>query len=174
MRVELKKLMENLGVSYILSPYETQPWFHYDSEKATTCSAEVRMSSGGDNVEAEIQFLKEDTDEDENGDSSSSSGTEQILFMRAEPSSSTEWSPKQLTVKGKNYSAELGGWEEKGCDFFRACIESIQMGELPDIDELIEQHLSDSSLYGSGGRGRIGRKSPKIKPGQLMGMNKKP
>jgi hypothetical protein len=48
------------------------------------------------------------------------------------------------------------------------------MGELPDIDALISQHLVDDSLYGGGGRGRVGRKSPKVKPGQLLGMGKKP
>ncbi|MEZ5919529.1 MAG: hypothetical protein R3D66_06460 [Alphaproteobacteria bacterium] len=176
MRVELKKLMEYLGVDHVLSPYETQPWFHYDAAKGITCSAEVRMGSGGDDIEVEMQFLKDETSEEESGESDGGTGggPEQIMFMRAEPSSQTEWSPKQLRVQGKNYVNELPEWEKKGCDFFRASIESMQMGELPDIDALIAQHLVDDSLYGGGGRGRVGRKSPKVKPGQLLGMGKKP
>ena len=63
MRFELKKLMEKLGVNRVLAPYETQPWFHYDSTKGITCSAEVRMGPGNEDIEAEIQFLKDEGSE---------------------------------------------------------------------------------------------------------------
>ena len=62
MREPLDKFMEDLGVGRILSPYETQPWMHYDEEQGISCSAEVRMGPGGDDVEAEIQFLYDDPD----------------------------------------------------------------------------------------------------------------
>ena len=38
MRFDLKKLMEKLGVNRALSPYETQPWYHYDAAKGITCN----------------------------------------------------------------------------------------------------------------------------------------
>ena len=57
MCLELKKFLEKLGVNHVLSPYETQPWFHYDASRGLTCSAEVRMGPSGDDIEAEIQFL---------------------------------------------------------------------------------------------------------------------
>ncbi len=168
--------MEKLGVNRELSPYETHPWYHYDAEKGITCSAEVRMGPGGSDVEAEIQFLTDpnDDDEAEDGDeeTSAGSGTEQIMLLRIEPVMDGKWSPKLLRVKGEDYVNKMHNWEEKGCDFFRACIESIQMGELPVIDELIEKKLSDDSGSGGGSSGRIGRKSPKVKPGALLGMKK--
>lgn len=191
MRIELDKLLEKLGVSYVLSPYETMPWFYYDETKGITCSAEVRMGPSGDDVEAEIQLLHDDenaTNEDEDDKSDSKSGDEgsegktpknpiingreQIMWMRADAAVQNQWGPKQLRIKGHDYVNEFHDWEGKGCDFFRACVESMQMSEIPDFDDLIDQHMKDDSFYGGGRRGRIGRKSPTIKPAQLLGMKK--
>jgi hypothetical protein len=179
MRVALNKLLEKLGVGRVLSPYEAQPWFHYDAEKGITCSAEVRMGPGGQDLEAEIQYM---ADEKGEGDTESSGSTEggglppgmpeQIMRMRALPVADQEWSPKELKVKGEDYVNKIHNWEEKGCNFFQAFIGALQMGQLPDIDALIEKELADDD-FGGGKRGRIGRKSPKVKPGQLMGLGKK-
>jgi hypothetical protein len=193
MRVELKKLLEKLGVNHVLSPYETQPWVVYDSEKGITCSAEVRMGPGGDDIEAEIQFLydegveipvetKTDTTTGEtstetktgstgNGGQTSAGGPVQIMAMRALPTENL-WTPKELRVKGENFVNKVHDWEEKCCNFFRACIEALQMNVLPNIEELIEKELDDDDGWGGGKRGRIGRKAPKIKPAQLLGMKK--
>lgn len=46
------------------------------------------------------------------------------------------------------------------------------MNEIPDIDMLIEDKMKDDSFGGGGRRGKIGRKSPKVKPAALMGMKK--
>jgi hypothetical protein len=45
MRVDLKTLLDKLGVGYVMSPYETCPWSAYDGEKGITCSAEVRINN---------------------------------------------------------------------------------------------------------------------------------
>lgn len=168
MRIPLKQLMEKLGVSRVLSPYETHPWLHYDAEKGVTCSAEVRMGPRAEDVEAEIQLLKDNPGEDDkNG------GTEQIMRLRAEPVVTNEWSTKDLRVKGEDFNNRVHDWETKGCNFFRACIEAMQMNEMPDIDALIEKELGDDDFFGGGKKGgRVGRKSPKIKPGALLGMKK--
>lgn len=172
MRMALKELMEKLGVNRVLQPYETQPWLHYDAGQGITCSAEVRMGPGGDDVETEIQFLKDETEDQDSGETATGNGTEQIMRMRIEPVASNEWTTKSLRVKGEDFANKIYNWEEKGCDFFRAVIEALQMGELPDIDALIDKELSDDDGFGGGRRGRIGRKSPKIKPAQLLGMKK--
>lgn len=174
MRIALDKLLEKLGVSRVLSPYETQPWVHYDAEKGITCSAEVRMGPNREDVEAEIQFLKdeEDSGDDDGTQSGSSGGRQQIMLMRATPLNDGQWSPVSLYVKGKDYIGEIYDWEGKGCNFFRACIEAVSMSVLPDVDALIEKELSDDENWGGGRRGKIGRKSPSIKPGALLGMKK--
>ena len=195
MRVELQELLEKLGVNYVLAPYETMPWMHYDEKAQMTCSAEVRMGSTSEDIEAEIQLLRdedaedEDEGEDDSGigsmeipdpDENKSSGAnkvepggrKQILWMRADAAVKDQWGPKQLRVDGKDYANEFHGWEEKGCDLFKACVESLQMGEIPDFDDLIDANMKDDSFYGGGRRGRIGRKSPNVKPGQLLGMKK--
>ncbi|HBR69539.1 MAG TPA: hypothetical protein DEA55_09215 [Rhodospirillaceae bacterium] len=174
MRIALDKLLEKLGVSRVLSPYETQPWVHYDAEKGITCSAEVRMGPNREDVEAEIQFLKdeEDSGDDDGTQSGSSGGRQQIMLMRATPLTDGQWSPVSLYVKGKDYVGEIYDWEGKGCNFFRACIEAVSMSVLPDVDALIEKELSDDESWGGGRRGKIGRKSPSIKPGALLGMKK--
>lgn len=187
MRIELDKMLEKLGVSYVLSPYETMPWVYYDDVRGITCSAEVRMGPSGEDVEAEIQLLYDepiDDDEDE-GTIAEDGGTgkpprtlsadrtrEQIMWMRAEPGAPDQWGPKYMRIKGKSYVNEFHDWEGKGCEFFRACVESLQMSQIPDFDELIDDKMKDDSFYGGGRRGRIGKKSPNVKPGQLLGMKK--
>jgi len=176
MRIALDKLLEKLGVSHTLSPYETHPWFLYNEERGITCSAEVRMGPGGDDLEAEIQLLHDEKDEEEEGhqdgdNETTTGGREQIMWMRAQPSHDSQWSPKKLRIKGKDYVNAFHDWEGKGCDFFLSCVEALQMNELPDIDALIEEKMKEDK-FGGGGRGKIGRKSPKIKPGALMGMKK--
>lgn len=173
MRLPLNKFLEKLGVDHTLSPYETQPWFLFDEARKITCSAEVRMGPGGEDIEAEIQILHEEKDE-ESGESGegSAGGREQILWMRAVPVIPGEWTPKLLRIKGKDYVNAFHDWEGKGCDFFLACVGALQMGEIPDIDALIEDKMQDDSFGGSGRMGRVGRKSPKVKTAQLLGMKK--
>ena len=123
MRLPLDKFLQKLAVSHVLSPYETQPWFHYDEERGITCSAEVRMGPGGDDVEAEIQFLHDESDEDGDDEGSvGSGGREQIMWMRAEPIMANEWGPKIMRIKGKDYANEFHDWDEKGCEFCRSHI----------------------------------------------------
>lgn len=184
MRVELKELLEKLAVDRILSPYETQPWFYHDPEQGISCSAEVRMGPGNEDLEAEIQFLYDELQEEEIEEEDESTGKKQgtgemrsfmhkqIMLLRAMPSTEDQWSPKRLIVKGEDFTNKFGGWESKACDFFHACISAILMSELPEVETLIEKELSDDGGAGGGRRGRIGRKSPKVKPGQLLGMKK--
>jgi len=195
MRVELEEMLEKLGVNYVLSPYETMPWVHYDETKGITCSAEVRMGPTAEDVEAEIQLLRDEDSEDEDeGDEDSSVGSmeipdpdeekstganevepggrKQVLWMRADAAVQSQWGPKMLRINDKDYVNQFHDWEGKGCEFFKATVESLQMGEIPDFDEMIDDKMQDDSFYGGGRRGRIGRKSPNVKPGQLLGMKK--
>lgn len=195
MRLPLDKFMEKLGLGRVLHPYETQPWFLYDEAQGITCSAEIRMGPRGDDIEAEIQFLYDTPPDDEEEDDGSQSGAQgglppepdpmpkkyggmmgegrqQVLWMRAEPMIAGEWGPKLLRIKGKDFVNAFHNWDEKGCDFFAACVQSIMMDQLPNLDILLDEHMSDEDSWGGGRRGRAGRKSPKVKPGALMGMKK--
>ena len=174
MRVEYTDLMEKLGTGHVLSPYETRPWFHYESDSGITCSAEVRIGPGTADVEAEIQFLYDETDARYDDDADFGM-PEQVLFMRFLPSRDDIWSPKFLYVKGESYTNTIHNWGERGSELFLMFISALQMGELPDIDELIEEHLTDKSRGGRGGkRGRVGKKGFKVeqKPAG-MSMNMK-
>ena len=170
MRVPLQKLLEALGVKRALSAYETQPWFHYDEDKGITCSAEVRMGPGASDCEAELQFLYDDPEDNPDKAAAQEDRPQQILYMRSEPGVGDSWAPMALRIKGTDYVNKIPKWEEKGCKFFKACIQAIQMGDLPDIDEIEKTEMVDEST--GGGRGRIGRKSPKINPASLLGMKK--
>lgn len=171
MRVTLQKLMESLGVGHVLAPYETRPWFLYDEAKKLTCSAEVRMGPGAEDCEAEIQILQDEEEGSGDGEGAGG-GPQQIMTMRILPASDASWTTVSLLVKGKDYKNEIHDWEMKGCNFFRACVEALQMQTMPDFDELIAKELEDDD-FGGGKRGRIGRKAPKIKPAALMGLNKR-
>ena len=170
MRVSYKELMEKVGVGEQLSAYETRPWFLYDAEQKITCSAEVRVGPGAEDVELEIQFLHDEPDgryEDEE----TYADPDQIMFMRFIPNNDTSWSEKFLLIKGETYH-DIFDWGGRGCEFFTACIGALQMGELPDIDELIETILTDSKSGGRGRRGRVGKKGFKMeqKPPPMGGM----
>ena len=165
MRVPFKELLEKCGVFRVLSAYETNPWFHYDDDEGITCSAEIRVGPDAKEAEAEIQYLYDDPAKHEK------TNPDQIFIMRMAPVKDDLWSPHFLKVKGEDYVNALSEWEKKGCEIFLSCIQSLQMGELPDIDALVKKHLGDDGSGRTGG-GRIGRKSPKINASNVLGMKK--
>lgn len=168
MRVEYKELMEHLAVGHELSAYETRPWFLHDPDMGMTCSAEVRVGPGADDVEAEIQFLY-DEDDARYEDESNYGGPEQILLMRFLPNQEAIWTPAMMFIRGEDYRNKIHSWGERGSAFFTDCIGALQMNELPDIDELIEEHLVDKKRGGRGRRGRVGKKGFKVQQ-KPMGM----
>lgn len=195
MKMPIEELMEKLGVDRVLTPYETQPWFVYDEGKGITCSAEVRVAPRYEDIQTEIQLLfdewdEEEEDEEEEGTRQGESGEgpllgpdgeplppkcriidgrQQIMIMRIKPTEGM-WTTIGLTVKAQDFKNAIPKWEEKGCEFFRCCIEALQMGEIPDFDELMGTQLVDDTAGGRGRRGRIGRKSPKANASALLGM----
>jgi hypothetical protein len=163
MKVELQELMNKLGVGYIPSAYESCPWSYYDSDKGITCSAEIRMGAGSDELEGEIQLMHDEPDE-------STPPMEHICYLVAKPSSDGMWNVTSLKLMGEPIDEEIYNWEEKSCDFFAAVVQELKSNSLPDIEELIEtiihrrERMNDQ--YGGGGG-----KSPKVK-GNLTGMKK--
>lgn len=161
MRATLKELMDKLGVGYELGPYSTCPWSAYDSEKGVTAMAEVRMNNEGDEVEAEIQFLY---DEPKAGKT-----VEQMAFISSKPVVGAQWSPTIFRIKSKDETQNLYDWEDKCCNFFRACIQDIKMDIVPDIDEIAERELGGDERFRDARQGG-GSKAPKIKPQALLGL----
>lgn len=156
MRVTLKQLLENLGVGHVMTGYETCPWSYYDAGKGMTCSAEVRMGPDADEVEAEIQMVY---DEPRNG-----SMIEQIMWMRAIPHAE-KWGPSQLRVKGIENHTAIYDWEGKCCKFFSACVQAINLEEIPDIEELIDREFRSRERMGDMRGG--GGKAPKVTASDL-------
>jgi len=161
MRVPQKNLMDELGVGYILSAYETCPWSAYDAEKDLTCSAEVRMNNDADEVEAEMQLVRNNPTGDEKA-------IEQVFYLLARPSTKDKWDVVEVKIKGESYKGAAHESEEKACRFFSACVQELKMDKIPDIDEILEREMKSSDRYG-GGAGSS-RKQPKIKPANVMGM----
>ena len=154
--------MDRMGVGRVLGPYETQPWFHYDGQEGITASAEVRMNGDGDEIEAELQFMY-DTPPAGKG------AMEQVVWLKVKPMMRLQgmWTTTDLWVRRENYENKVYGWEEKGCNFFRACVREIKAERLPDIDLLISRELSSREVFG-GGSGENTSKSPSIKTNQLL------
>lgn len=162
MRDSLKELMDRLGVGYELSPYETFPVSAMSGN--TTCSAEVRMNPDGNEIEAEIQILLEEPEPGKKP-------VDQVLWMKATPHIQSKWSVMQLRIKGENWVGKVYNWEEKCCNFFRAVTSELTLGNLPDIDALLEREMKEKERFGDQRGGGSG-KSPKIRPGQLLDMKK--
>ncbi len=164
MRVEYKELMEKVGAGHELAPYETRPWFLHDSETGITCSAEIRVGPGASDVELEIQFLNdEESASNDDGDDGNYGEPEQIMLMRFLPTKDQIWVESLMIVKGEDYAGKIYNWGERGCEFFYACIGALQMGEIPDIDELIETVLTDGRSGRGGRRNKVGKKGFKVK-----------
>ncbi|HPQ50164.1 MAG: hypothetical protein KDJ26_03390 [Alphaproteobacteria bacterium] len=162
MKLPSKELMEKLGVSYALGPYETFPWSVYDIEEGKTCSAEVRMNPDGAEIEAEIQIFYDTPP-------SGKASIEQILWMKIKPHLKDQWDVSDLWIRRENWGGKIYNWEEKSCNFFRACVAEIEQGRIPDIDALLEREMSEKERF-SGTRGGGAGKSPKIRPEQILNM----
>lgn len=162
MRVDLKQMMDALGVGYTLSAYETCPWSVYDGEKGLTVSAEVRMNNTGDEVEAELQIMH---DVPEAG----KPPVEQVCWIFAKPVANGLWSVTALRIKGKDSANAVYDWEQKCCNFFRACVADLKMDNVPDIEELLEKEFNQNERFSDGRQGTTS-KAPKIKPNALLGM----
>src|SRR5688572_19192001 len=145
MRVTLKELLDQLGVGYELSPYETCPWSVYDTEKGLTCSAEVRMDGEGKEIEAELQLMHDTPP-------AGKPGVEQVVWILCHLSGADQkWEPKALKLRGQDDTAVFG-WGEKSAEFFAACVQELKMDKIPDIDELIDSILHSKERF-AGGRG---------------------
>lgn len=162
MRVALKELLDKMGVGYILSAYETCPWSAYEDENGVTCSAEVRMDGSGEEIEAEMQIMRDNPEEDE-------SPVEQVFWLLAKPAVSDQWDVKDVKIRGEGNTDDSYAFEEKAVNFFHACVQELKMGKVPDIDALLAREMKNNERYGGNSQGG-GNKSPKIKPQALLGM----
>lgn len=162
MLITLKELLDKLAVGYEMSAYETCPWSVYDEEKGITCSAEVRMGSDADEIEAELQLVHDNPEGD-------TPPVEQILWLYGKPQANVKWGIKAMRIKGEDYVNKMHGWEEKGCRFFSACAQEMKMGKFPDIEELLKREIHEDSSGRTSMQGGSS-KAPKIKPQKLLGM----
>jgi len=162
MRETLRKLMDDLAVGYELSPYETCPWAAFDDEKGESCTAEVRMDGGGEEFEAEMQFMRDAPKQDEKP-------IEQVFWLIGKKSNAEKWEIKDVTIRGGRNTDNKYGWTEKAVSFFRACVQELKMDKIPDIDEILEREMKSNERFG-GAYGGGGSKAPKVKPQALMGM----
>ncbi len=164
MRVTLSELMEKLGVGYSLSPYETFPWSHYDEGKEETCSAEVRMGPEGEDVEVEVMMVYDNPP-------AGKPGFEQLLWMKALPKMQGKWTMSEIRVRQEDYVGKVYDWETKGCSLFRAIVQALRTGSIPNFDELLQREFHSRERYGDKSSSG-GGKQPKIRPSQLLDMKK--
>lgn len=162
MRAPLKEILDKLGVGYIMSAYETCPWSAYDEELDVTCSAEVRMNSDGDEIEAEMQMMRDDPKGDEKP-------IEQIFSLLCVPVVGDKWEIKAVKIKGETNPDNMHDWISKAVNFFNACVQELKMGKVPDIEEILAREMKNTDRY-SGNSSGGGSKAPKIKPQSLLGM----
>ncbi len=162
MRCIIKELMDNLGVGYTLSAYETAPWSVYDDDDGITCSAEVRMGSDADEIEAEIQFMYDEPP-------AGKQAVEHVFWLLAKPAAGDKWDVKTAKVKGEDKTADIFQWEEKAVEFFFLCVQEIQADKIPDIDEIYEKTINRKDKFGGGGSGG-GRKGQKFSATPAMKM----
>lgn len=162
MREPLKILLDKMGVGYVMSAYETCPWSAYDEEQDITCSAEVRMNNDNDELEAEMQFVRDNPKEGE-------APIEQIFWLIAKPAVGDKWDVKMVRIHGKEDDDGTYNYKEKAVNFFNGCVQELKMGKIPDIDAILAREMKNNERYGGGAQGG-GSKAPKIKPQALLGM----
>lgn len=164
MRMISRDLMDKLGIPQMLTAYETYPFNVYDAAKGLTCSAEARMGMDASEIECEIQIMYDTPPAGKHA-------MEQVVwFSLKHVVGGAEWDVKEARLKSQPIDRELYNWEEKCCNFFGAVVRFLKMDQVPDVEELLEEEFHSRERFGGGGAG--GGKSPKIKPGQLLGMKK--
>lgn len=161
MRVSLNELMDILGVGYVPGAYESVPWSHYEPEEGITCAAEIRMGMDGDELEGEIQLLFDQPPE-------GGASMQHVCYLKIKQLNDGFWAPVELRLLGAPMVEEIYDWESKACDFFRAVVEELLAGSLPDIESLIDEFFHSRERFGDKNGG--GSKSPKIRPNQVLGM----
>lgn len=165
MRLSLKDLMDNLGVGYILSAYETCPWSVYQDEdeegengdettSGQSCNAEVRMNNDADELEAEIQLMRDNPVGDEKP-------IEQIFWLLAKPATGDKWDVKLARVKNENKTETVHGWEDKAVSFFHACVQELKLDKIPDIEEIYEREMNKKDRFSDNSQGGTS-KAPKV------------
>lgn len=175
-----------------ISDVEAEIQFLHDDDKPVEPEPEpeekplplIRYGPGGDDEIIETGNKDEDDDDDEGegegkggklpkqGPRLGKDGPEQVFYMRITPNRSQEWQGEFLLVRGEPYQNKISNWDERGAAFFFDFVSALQMNELPDVDELIEEHLVDKKRYGGRGRrGRVGKKGFKVEQKPMsMGM----
>lgn len=165
MKVTRKELMQKLGVGRDLNPYETFPWVHYDEDEGISCSAEVRVEGDGEAAEAELQFVYDDAPEGK-------PPVEQICHIKTKMKSDQLFEVVSLMIRREDKSGSVYDWEEKSCNFFRACVREIKAGRIPDVDMLLDREMGASGRVGDKW-GEGSSKAPKINTQALMNDMKK-
>jgi hypothetical protein len=162
MKVNYQELMQKLGVGRPLNPYETQPWMTGDAIEGIICEGEVRCNSDQSGVEAELQFMYDVPPEGK-------PPVEQICILHAEKQArlNGDYTVTDMIIRGESWLNRFHGWEEKSCNFFRACIREVRAGKVPDIDDILAKEMKDSSFFGANS-GDGSNKSPKINTANLM------
>ena len=164
MKLTFRDLMDKLGVPHEITPYETYPFNVYDGAKGTTCNAEVRMGSDAHQIEVEVQMMYETPP-------AGKPPMEQIIWFSVKPQLANEWQTRDARLKNEPIDKGIYNWEEKCCAFFGDVARFLKMEQIPNMDELIDEHFnSKERFYDQHGTG--GGKSPKIKPSALLGIKK--
>lgn len=163
MKISLKELLNKLGVDRLLLAYEIERYAHTDSESGDTVNAEIRMGFDGEEVEIELLYIRANPKETERE-------VDPVFSMLATMRhKEKKFYIDSLRIHLEDCANAVSDWENKACNFFKACIMKIKQGEMPDIEELLEKEFFGGSGR-SGLRGSGGRKSPKIRPEKIMGM----
>jgi hypothetical protein len=164
MRATDKELMDKLGVGYVLGPYESIPWFYTDAEKSATVHAEVRMGMDSEEVEATVQLLYDAPPEGQ-------APMETICEILAAPFSEGMWTVTDFKFRNAPYGKDVYDWEDKACIFFQGIVHALATESFPNFDELLDDAFHGHERFRDQ-RGGGGGKSPKIKPGAMLGIKK--
>jgi hypothetical protein len=162
MKETYKDLMKNLGVGRELTPYESQPWMAYGPEDGITCEAEVRCNCDLTEVEAELQFMYETPP-------TGKPPVEQIcrIVVQQQAKLNNNYTVVEVIIRGTSYINKFYEWEEKSCNFFRACVKEIKLDKIPDNDAILKREMKGSGFFGTNS-GDGSNKSPKINTANLM------
>ena len=162
MKDTYKDLMKKLGVGHELTPYECQPWMSHDLENGLICEAEVRCNADQSVIEAELQFMY-DTPSD------GKPPVEQICRIHIERQAklNNKYTATEVVIQGQSYCNKFYQWEDKSCNFFRACVKEVKLDKIPDIDAILKREMKGTGFFGTNG-GDGSNKSPKINTANLM------
>lgn len=160
MRLKRNEILSKMCVFRELEPYGSEQWAVFSDKLDASCTAQVRASSDGEQIEADIMVTY-------NEPRPNMPAYVQIMWFKAELQPTGFYVVKECRIQNENKVNSCFEWTQKSMRFFALTVQQLEQGNLPDFKDIADVAFKDegqwADMWGDGG----GRQ-PKFKSEMMM------